>query len=89
MKTCKKWFVLSGNTDRNMFVEAQADTSEGAQENKLRRIIDVLHSYVLQDVEASETAYVREILTDVCGCTREECAEYGLDWLWPEGENDD
>lgn len=46
------------------------------------RVKDILVSYVDNDLETADVGYVREVLTDVCGCTEEELKELGLyDWL--------
>ena len=48
------------------------------------RLKDILLSYIGNDLEACDPAYVREVLSDICGCDMEEIRELGLEWLWPE-----
>lgn len=48
------------------------------------RLIQMLHNYIDYDLEATEPSYVRNILTDVCGCTDKEIFELGFDYLWPD-----
>ncbi len=45
------------------------------------RLIQVIRDYVGCDIEASEPHYVRDVLTDTCGCTKEELKELDL-WNW-------
>lgn len=49
------------------------------------RVVSILISYISNDLEAADPAYVRETLTDICGCDTQELKELGLDWLWPDG----
>lgn len=49
------------------------------------RIVDILGRYVDFDLESCEPQYVREVLVDVCGCTKDELVELGFDYLWPDG----
>lgn len=55
-------------------------------ESKLtkERIVQILQKYVLTDLEASEPEYIRNMLTDTCGCTMEEINELGFGFLFPE-----
>ncbi len=54
------------------------------------RLIQIIQDYVGNDYEAaSEPGYVRDVLTDVCGCDTEELKELGLyDWLGFDEEED-
>ncbi len=45
------------------------------------RLIQVIRDYVGCDIEAAEPHYVRDVLTDTCGCTKEELKELDL-WNW-------
>ena len=46
------------------------------------RVIDILVSYIDNDLGSAEPGYVREVLRDVCGCTDEELKELDIyDWL--------
>lgn len=50
------------------------------------RVVSILISYIDNDLESADPEYVRETLTGVCGCNRQELKELGLlDWLWPDG----
>ncbi len=49
------------------------------------RVLQILQDYVEVDVEASETCYVRDILEDVCGVTKEEAEILGLGYIF-DGE---
>ena len=53
------------------------------------RAKDLLRCYVVNDLEAADTDYVREVLCDVCGMSNEELAECGLGDLVVEDESDD
>lgn len=47
------------------------------------RVIDILVSYIDNDLGVAEPEYVREVLYDVCGCTDDELKELGIyDWLF-------
>lgn len=45
------------------------------------RTASILREYVLNDLASAETAYVRRVLTDSCGCSRRELEELGLGFL--------
>ena len=51
----------------------------------IERLEEILIRYIDNDLDAADPSYVREILTNVCGCTAEEIMELGLDYLWPDG----
>lgn len=46
------------------------------------RLLEMLQRYVDFDLQAAETGYVRDVLTDVCGMTNEEAEELGFDYLF-------
>lgn len=48
----------------------------------LERCMDILGRYVDNDLCAAEPGYVREVLTDVCGCNAEELDELGFAYLY-------
>ena len=49
----------------------------------VERVKEILMQYVDNDLEGTETAYVREVLSNIC--TREELKELGFwDWLMYE-----
>lgn len=50
------------------------------------RLIEILNTYVCNDLESAETDYVREVLCDTCGCTDEELRAVGLECLIPDEE---
>lgn len=46
------------------------------------RLIEILISYIDNDAAATDPGYIREVLTDICGCTETELKELGLyGWL--------
>ena len=46
------------------------------------RLIEILISYIDNDAAAADPGYIREVLTDICGCTETELKELGLyGWL--------
>lgn len=47
------------------------------------RLKYILLKYIGNDLDVAEPGYVREVLTDICGCSMEEIKELQLDWLWP------
>lgn len=54
-----------------------------------RRLINILVSYIDTDLESADPAYVREVLTDQCGCTDDELKEIGVyDWLGFGGDEE-
>ena len=50
------------------------------------RLKHILLTYIGNDLESADPAYVREVLTDVCCCSMEEIRELQLDFLWPDKE---
>lgn len=46
------------------------------------RAKELFKAYVLNDLECADTDYVREVLTDVCGLTKDEIAEFEFEWLF-------
>ena len=42
------------------------------------RLIDILTSYICNDLEAADPGYVKDVLCDRCGCTGDEIAILGL-----------
>lgn len=50
------------------------------------RVIDILVSYIYNDLESADPGYVREVLADICGCSDEELKELGLEWAVLEDE---
>ena len=53
------------------------------------RLLGILQTYVANDLEAADTAYVREILMDVCGCTKKEMEDLGFGYLTDTMEDDE
>ena len=51
----------------------------------VERIQDILSRYVYNDLCAADPQYVRDVLIDICGCTREEISSLGFDHIFPEG----
>ena len=49
------------------------------------RTASILREYVLNDLASAETAYVRNVLMDTCGCSRRKFEELGLCFLNVEG----
>ena len=47
----------------------------------LERVISILQDYVDNDLGAADPAYVKEVLTDTCGCSEEELDELGFGWM--------
>lgn len=45
------------------------------------RLHQILYDYVMNDFEAAETQYVRDILMDICGCDTEEMLELGFGFM--------
>ena len=46
------------------------------------RVISILVDYIDNDLSAADPGYVREVLTDVCGCTEKELKLLGIyEWL--------
>lgn len=43
------------------------------------RVIDILISYIDNDLTSADPGYVRDVVSDIC--TTEEIKELGLDWL--------
>lgn len=50
------------------------------------RVINLFHRYVDYDLMNSECSYIRDLLVDVCRCSKEEILEMGFDYLWPDGD---
>ena len=50
----------------------------------LDRAIHIIQRYVDQDLEGADPDWVREVLLNCCGCTREEITELGLDYIFPD-----
>lgn len=50
------------------------------------RLKYILLTYIGNDLCSADPAYVREVLTDVCGCSMDEIKELQLDFLWPDEE---
>ena len=48
------------------------------------RVIDILVGYVDFDLDGADSSYVKDVLTNVCGCTDKEIFELGFDYLWPD-----
>ena len=40
-----------------------------------KRVIGILTSYIDNDLACADPGYVREVLSDVCGCTDDELKE--------------
>lgn len=50
----------------------------------LERAIDIIGRYVDQDLDSAEPWWIREVLTNCCGCTQQEVKELGFDYLFPD-----
>lgn len=50
------------------------------------RLKHILLTYIGNDLESADPAYVREVLTDVCCCSIDEIKELQLDFLWQDKE---
>ena len=51
------------------------------------RVIEILVSYIDNDLESADPEYVRETLQDRCGCSDDELKELGIyDWLGFDSE---
>ena len=51
------------------------------------RLEQICCAYIDNDIEgASEMSYIRDILTDVCGMTKEEINQLGFGYLFPESD---
>lgn len=48
----------------------------------IERVIDLFQRYVFDDLCSVDTEFVREKLTDVLGCSKEEIKELGFDFLF-------
>lgn len=47
-----------------------------------QRVIEILVSYIDNDLSSADPGYVRDVLVDSCGCTDDELKELGIyDWL--------
>lgn len=54
-----------------------------------KRVVDILVSYIDNDLNSADPDYVRETLRDVCGCTLDELRDLGIaDWLGFEEDED-
>ena len=53
------------------------------------RVVEILVDYIGNDLDSADQGYVREVLTDVCGCSKAELKELGVyDWLgFDEGDD--
>lgn len=51
-----------------------------------QRLGQMLNAYIVNDAESADPSYVREVLRDVCGMTKEEAEELGLLWIYGEEE---
>lgn len=48
------------------------------------RLIDIIGRYVDNDLCSAEPEYVREVLINCCGCTKDELDEIGLSYIFPD-----
>lgn len=53
----------------------------------VERAIYIIQAYVDQDIIGASNEYVRYMLMDICGCSREEIVELGYEYLL-DGEED-
>lgn len=54
------------------------------------RIIEILVSYIDNDLESAEPGYVKDTLRDQCGCSEDELKELGVyEWLGFADEEDE
>jgi len=54
-----------------------------------KRLKEILCNYVINDSEAADMSYIREVLYDFCGCDDDELKAIGLDWAICEDYYDD
>lgn len=51
-----------------------------------QRLGQMLNAYIVNDAESADPAYVRDVLRDVCGMTKDEAEELGLLWIYGKEE---
>lgn len=56
-----------------------AETGAGIATERLK---EILISYIDNDLQVADYQYVRDVIRDTCGCTKEEINELGLDYLF-------
>ena len=49
---------------------------------------DAVYSYATFDLNTAESGYVRDVLLDQCSLSEEQIKQLGLEFLFPEGEDE-
>lgn len=71
---------------RNEFVEESGKVSY--KDITVDRLLEILRDYVDNDLNNADTDYVREVLRDVCGMTKDELKATGFDYLFDKEEEE-